>query len=168
MKSWRRFGTVPRDLEVRFPSRTAIFPRNSTTAGVLKPEDFSDIGQTIVLAQEYIGKLRYSPSADYMVYNGSFWEESKPKSQRISQELMDRQLTEVEAELKKAMDVMVKNDAMTLIATLGPKKAADSFNKEQAHSFERYSQAMEYKKYVIERRDTKNITATLKEARLML
>lgn len=113
-------------------------------------------------------KLRYSPSTDYMVYNGSFWEESKPKSQGISQELTDRQLAEVEAELKKAMDVMVKNGAMALLATLGPKKAAESFNKEQARSYERYTQAVEYKKYVIKRRDTKNITATLKEARPML
>ena len=89
-------------------------------------------------------------------------------SQGISQELTDRQLAEVETELKKAMDVMVKNGAMALLATLGPKKAAESFNKEQARSYERYTQAVEYKKYVIKRRDTKNITATLKEARPML
>ena len=74
----------------------------------------------------------------------------------------------MEAELKKAMDVMVKNGAMALLATLGSKKAAESFNKEQACSYERYTQAVEYKKYVIKRRDTKNITATLKEARPML
>lgn len=145
-----------------------IPPEQYNSGCVLRPEDFSDVGQATVLAQEYMDKLRYSPSTDYMVYNGSFWEESKPKSQGISQELTDRQLAEVEAELKKAMDVMVKNGAMALLATLGPKKAAESFNKEQARSYERYTQAVEYKKYVIKRRDTKNITATLKEARPML
>lgn len=145
-----------------------IPPEQYNSGCVLRPEDFSDVGQATVLAQEYMDKLRYSPSTDYMVYNGSFWEESKPKSQGISQELTDRQLAEVEAELKKAMDIMVKNGAMALLATLGPKKAAESFNKEQARSYERYSQAVEYKKYVIKRRDTKNITATLKEARPML
>lgn len=145
-----------------------IPPEQYNSGCVLRPEDFSDVGQATVLAQEYMDKLRYSPSTDYMVYNGSFWEESKPKSQGISQELTDRQLDEVEAELKKAMDVMVKNGAMALLATLGPKKAAESFNKEQARSYERYTQAVEYKKYVIKRRDTKNITATLKEARPML
>ena len=46
----------------------------------LKPMDFSDVGQATVLAMEYKDILRYSPSTDYMVYNGSFWEESKPKS----------------------------------------------------------------------------------------
>ena len=145
-----------------------IPPEQYNSGCVLRPEDFSDVGQATVLAQEYMDRLRYSPSTDYMVYNGSFWEESKPKSQGISQELTDRQLVEVEAELKKAMDVMVKNGAMALLATLGPKKAAESFNKEQARSYERYTQAVEYKKYVIKRRDTKNITATLKEARPML
>lgn len=145
-----------------------IPPEQYNSGCVLRPEDFSDVGQATVLAQEYMDRLRYSPSTDYMVYNGSFWEESKPKSQGISQELTDRQLAEVEAELKKAMDVMVKNGAMALLAALGPKKAAESFNKEQAHSYERYTQAVEYKKYVIKRRDTKNITATLKEARPML
>lgn len=160
--SAKRFGSKVSKQDGYIP------PEQYNSGCVLKPEDFSDVGQATVLAQEYIGKLRYSPSTDYMVYNGSFWEESKPKSQGISQELTDRQLAEVEAELKKAMDVMVKKGAMTLIATLGPKKAADSFNKEQAHSFERYTQAMDYKKYVIKRRDTKSITATLKEARPML
>lgn len=145
-----------------------IPPEQYNSGCVLRPEDFSDVGQATVLAQEYMDRLRYSPSTDYMVYNGSFWEESKPKSQGISQELTDRQLAEVETELKKAMDVMVKNGAMALLATLGPKKAAESFNKEQARSYERYTQAVEYKKYVIKRRDTKNITATLKEARPML
>lgn len=160
--SAKRFGNKVSKQEGYIP------PEQYNSGCVLRPEDFSDVGQATVLAQEYMDKLRYSPSTDYMVYNGSFWEESKPKSQGISQELTDRQLAEVEAELKKAMDVMVKNGAMALLATLGPKKAAESFNKEQARSYERYTQAVEYKKYVIKRRDTKNITATLKEARPML
>lgn len=160
--SAKRFGSKVSKQDGYIP------PEQYNSGCVLRPEDFSDVGQATVLAQEYMDKLRYSPSTDYMVYNGSFWEESKPKSQGISQELTDRQLAEVEAELKKAMDVMVKNGAMALLATLGPKKAAESFNKEQARSYECYTQAVEYKKYVIKRRDTKNITATLKEARPML
>ena len=57
----------------------------------LKPEDFSDVGQAIVLSSEYKVVLRYSPATDYIVYNGSFWEESKPKAQAISQDLTARQ-----------------------------------------------------------------------------
>ena len=134
----------------------------------LKPEDFSDVGQAKVLATEYKDILRYSPSTDYMVYNGSFWEESKPKSQGVSQDLTERQLAEAETEMKKAMDELVKNGGMEILVSVGPKKAVQMFNKQQAHAYEMYEDAVAYKKYAIKRRDTKNIAATLKEARPML
>ena len=134
----------------------------------LKPEDFSDVGQATVLAQEYKDKLRYSPATDYIVYNGSFWEESKPKSQGVSQDLTERQLAEAEAEMKKAMDELVKNGGMEILVSVGPKKAVQMFNKQQAHAYEMYESAEFYKKYAVKRRDTKNIAATLKEARPML
>lgn len=134
----------------------------------LKPEDFSDVGQATVLATEYKDILRYSPSTDYMVYNGSFWEESKPKSQGVSQDLTERQLAEAETEMKKAMDELVKNGGMEILVSVGPKKAVQMFNKQQAHAYEMYEEAVAYKKYAIKRRDTKNIAATLKEARPML
>lgn len=134
----------------------------------LKPEDFSDVGQATVLAMEYKNILRYSPSTDYMVYNGSFWEESKPKSQGVSQDLTERQLAEAEIEMKKAMDEFVKNGGMEILVSVGPKKAVQMFNKQQAHAYEMYEDAVVYKKYAIKRRDTKNIAATLKEARPML
>lgn len=134
----------------------------------LKPNDFSDVGQATVLATEYKDILRYSPSTDYMVYNGSFWEESKPKSQGVSQDLTERQLAEAETEMKKAMDELVKNGGMEILVSVGPKKAVQMFNKQQAHAYEMYEDASVYKKYAIKRRDTKNISATLKEARPML
>lgn len=134
----------------------------------LKPMDFSDVGQATVLANEYAGILRYSPSTDYMVYNGSFWEESKPKSQGISQDLTKRQLLEAETEMKKAMDELVKNGGMEILVSVGPKKAVQMFNKQQAHAYEMYEDAVAYKKYAVKRRDTKNIAATLKEASPML
>lgn len=134
----------------------------------LKPEDFSDVGQATVLATEYKDILRYSPSTDYMVYNGSFWEESKPKSQGVSQDLTERQLAEAETEMKKAMDELVKNGGMEILVSVGPKKAVQMFNKQQTHAYEMYEDAVAYKKYAIKRRDTKNIAATLKEARPML
>lgn len=134
----------------------------------LKPEDFSDVGQATVLAREYKNILSYSPSTDYMVYNGSFWEESKPKAQGISQDLTERQLAESETEIKKAMDKLVKNGGMEIIVSVGAKKALQMFNKEQTHTYEMYENALNYKKYAVKRRDTKCISATLKEARPML
>ncbi len=145
-----------------------ISPEKYNADYKLKPDDFSDVGQATVLAKEYEGILRYSPSTDYMVYNNSYWEESKPKSQGVSQNLTERQLEEAEVEMKKAMDELVKNGGMEILVSVGPKKAEQMFNKQQAHAFEQYTQAIEYKKYAIKRRDSKYIAATLKEARPML
>ena len=134
----------------------------------LKPSDYSDVGQATVLAREYEGKLRYSPSTDFLVYNGRFWEESKPKAQAVAQELTTRQLEEAETEIKKATDDMMKNGAWELLASMGPKKAAMAFSSEQARSFQKYENATTYRNYAIKRRDSKYITAALKEAHPMV
>lgn len=134
----------------------------------LKPSDYSDVGQATVLAREYEGKLRYSPSTDFLVYNGRFWEESKPKAQAVVQELTTRQLEEAETEIKKATDEMMKNGAWELLASMGPKKAAMAFSSEQARSFQKYENATAYRNYAIKRRDSKYITAALKEAHPMV
>ena len=134
----------------------------------LKPSDYSDVGQATVLARDYEGKLRYSPSTDFLVYNGRFWEESKPKAQAVAQELTTRQLEEAETEIKKATDEMMKNGAWELLASMGPKKAAMAFSSEQARSFQKYENATTYRNYAIKRRDSKYITAALKEAHPMV
>lgn len=134
----------------------------------LKPSDYSDVGQATVLAREYEGKLRYSPSTDFLVYNGRFWEESKPKAQAVAQELTTRQLEEAETEIKKATDEMMKNGAWELLASMGPKKAAMAFSSEQARSFQKDENATTYRNYAIKRRDSKYITAALKEAHPMV
>ncbi|QSX09559.1 primase C-terminal domain-containing protein [Alkalibacter rhizosphaerae] len=145
-----------------------ILPEEYNVELELKPGDFSDVGQASVLAKEYEGKLRYSPSTDYIVYNGSFWEESKPKSQAIAQELTTRQLEEAQKEIRKALDEMYRNGAMDIITSIGLKKAPSAFNKLQARSFEKYEDANKYRNYAIKRRDSKYIAASLKEARPML
>ena len=77
----------------------------------LKPTDYSDVGQATVLSREYEAKLRYTPSTDFLVYNGGFWEESKPKAQAVAQELTTRQLEEAETEIRKTTAEMMKNGA---------------------------------------------------------
>ena len=145
-----------------------ISPEQYNQALQLKPSDYSDVGQATVLAREYEGKLRYSPSTDFLVYNCRFWEESKPKAQAVAQELTTRQLEEAETEIKKATDEMMKNGAWELLASMGPKKAAMAFSSEQARSFQKYENATTYRNYAIKRRDSKYITAALKEAHPMV
>ncbi|MDN8660499.1 DNA primase, partial [Staphylococcus aureus] len=73
----------------------------------LEPTDYSDLGQATVLAREYECKLHYSPSTGYLVYNGSYWEESKPKAQGVIHALTERQLEESETEIEKRTKEMV-------------------------------------------------------------
>lgn len=132
------------------------------------PEDFSDVGQAIVLSREYMDRLRFSPATDYIVFNGSFWEESQPNAQGIAQELTARQLEEAETEIQRCMKEMSDNGAWAMLAAMGAKKAMAAFNEAQRRSFEKYERAEAYRKYAIKRRDTKYISAALKEARPMI
>lgn len=145
-----------------------ISPEQYNAGFELKPDDFSDVGQAKVLAREYSESLRYSPSTGYLVYNGSFWEESDPLSQAVAQDLTTRQLAEAEIEIKKRLKEMEQNGAFAILAQMGAKKAMVAFNDVQAHSFEMYEDALNYKKYAIKRRDSKYISSALKEVRPMV
>ena len=158
---------------VKFGAKVAaqegyIPPEQYNQDFLLMPEDFSDVGQAIVLSREYMDRLRFSPATDYIVFNGSFWEESQPNAQGIAQELTARQLEEAETEIQRCMKEMSDNGAWAMLAAMGAKKAMAAFNEAQRRSFEKYERAEAYRKYAIKRRDTKYISAALKEARPMI
>lgn len=158
---------------VKFGAKVAaqegyIPPEQYNQDFLLMPEDFSDVGQAIVLSREYMDRLRFSPATDYIVFNGSFWEESQPNAQGIAQELTARQLEEAETEIQRCMKEMSENGAWAMLAAMGAKKAMPAFSEAQRRSFEKYERAETYRKYAIKRRDTKYISAALKEARPMI
>ena len=158
---------------VKFGAKVAaqegyIPPEQYNQDFLLMPEDFSDVGQAIVLSREYMDRLRFSPATDYIVFNGSFWEESQPTAQGIAQELTARQLEEAETEIQRCMKEMSDNGAWAMLAAMGAKKAMAAFSEAQRRSFEKYERAETYRKYAIKRRDTKYISAALKEARPMI
>ena len=161
------------DSAVKFGAKVAaqegyIPPEQYNQDFLLMPEDFSDVGQAIVLSREYMDRLRFSPATDYIVFNGSFWEESQPNAQGIAQELTARQLEEAETEIQRCMKEMSENGAWAMLAAMGAKKAMAAFSEAQRRSFEKYERAETYRKYAIKRRDTKYISAALKEARPMI
>ena len=161
-KSALKFGKQVSSQEGYIP------PEKYNSEMELEPEDYSDVGQAVVLANEYKDALRYSPSTDFLFYNGSYWEESKPKAQGVAQELTFKQLEEAEVEIEKTMNEMKENGALDLIIAMGKKKAENIFDDEQKRSFSKYEKAMEYKKYAIQRRDSRRIASGLKEAQPML
>lgn len=145
-----------------------IAPEKYNLGLKLVPYDFTDVGQAKVLVEEYKDKMRFSTSTKFLVYNGSFWEESELKAQLVAQELSERQLEEAESQIEKLMQEMVKNGAMEILASVGAKKAVGIFNKVQALSYKQYEAALDYKKYALKRRDSRNITTALKEVSPMI
>ena len=132
------------------------------------PEDYTDVGQAEVLARVSGGELRYSPATDYICYNGAYWEESKHGAQAVAQRLTANQLEEATTAAEDAWAVLTKNGAAEILAAMSKKKAESMLTREQTAAYVKYKKAAEYKAFALDRRGSRNITNTLKEARPML
>lgn len=113
--------------------------------------DFSDVAEGRLFAKEYGDRVLYNAAFGWMVYDGMRWKSDADSDARgLAQELTDRQLD-------FANDLIVnaaKNRANAATGTTSEIEAADKAAKK----------ADEFLKYIVKRRDTKRITATLTEA----
>lgn len=133
-----------------------------------KPSDFSDVGQAMVLSKYFGSELRYSPATHYIRYSENYWQETEPGAQAVAQELTRRQLEEASRDLLAAMKALKDNGAQEIIDTTSKNKAVSLFSNEQAEAYEAFLSAKAYQAFAIKRRESKNITATLREAHPML
>ena len=133
-----------------------------------KPEDYSDVGQAEVMAKHFQNELRYSPATHFIRYRGHYWQESEPGAQAVAHELTRRQLNEAEKQLINAHMKLKQKGIMDVIAGLSSKKIEATLDEEQMDLFKEYREAITYKDYAIHRRESKCITATLKEIRPMI
>ena len=132
------------------------------------PEDYSDVGQAKVFAKFYKDRVRYSPSTDYLVYDGVCWQESKPKAQAAVHKFTDEQLKEADKQIGSTKKLMDKTGATELLLQHGRTSALGLFSKEQTKAYELHESALKYKQFVIKHRDSKYVSATLTEARPMV
>ena len=133
-----------------------------------KPDDFSDVGQAEVLAKHFSGELRYSPATHYIRYNGRYWQETEPGAQAVAHELTRRQLKEASSDMMNALAALKTCGAQEILDNNSKAKAEGMMNENQAEAYQAFLAAKAYQSYVIQRRASKNITATLKESRPML
>ncbi len=158
---------------VKFGKRTFIVgenylsPEEYNNPTPRKPEDYTDVGQAYVFAKYCRPFVRYSSATDYTVYNGICWEESKPRSQAALQQFTDAQLEEAEKHLKYTEERMESTGANAVIAEHG-KNALEFMTEEQKTAFYAHQGAIAYRKFVLQRRDSKYLVATLREARPMV
>ena len=132
-----------------------------------KPDDYSDVGQAYAFAKHCRDYVRYSPATDYIVYDGICWQESKPRSQAAMQQFTDAQLAEAEKYLEFTEERMEETGAKTVIVAHG-KNASEFMTEEQKAALFAQRDAVAYRKFVLQRRDSKYQVAALREARPMV
>lgn len=130
-----------------------------------KPTDYSDVGQATVLATYFHNELRYSTATHFIKYQGNYWKEYEPGAHEVAHELTRRQLAEADSQIMKAHKVLETNGILDLIAGLSSKKIEATLDDNQMNLFKVYLEALKYREFVMSRRDSRYITATLKEVR---
>lgn len=133
------------------------------------PADFTDVGQATVLAKFFSNELRYSPGTDFIRYKENYWQESKSGAQAVVHELTRRQLLEADRLIIHYRKELEKCGAQQLMNTASSnKKAIDAMNDAQLEVFKKYKDACKYRDFVLSRRESNYISATLKEVKPMV
>lgn len=133
-----------------------------------KPEDYSDVGQAEVLGKYFSSELRYSPATHFIRYSDHYWQESEPGAQAVAHELTRRQLKEAGNDLMEALTKMKSSGAQTILDSTSKSKAEQLMNEQQLEAYQDFLAAKAYQTFAIKRRDSKNITSTLRESRPIL
>lgn len=132
------------------------------------PDDRTDVGEARLLGRHFERELRYSPATDYLRYDGSCWQETKPGAQAVVHALTDLQLEEAESAVADALEKMTACGAQELLTANTRKKAESMMSDAQMDAYKNFLEAESYRNFALKRRESKSITATLKEARPIL
>ncbi len=127
----------------------------SDTDEFLKPSDYTDVGESNVLAAEYGVKMRHSAATKFIVYDGQTWIENEARARGCLHELTGRQLDEhfpVMTEAAKRLDAAEKNGNKALIAAA----QAD------------YDNALLYQKFILRCRNSRTISGIMREVQTPL
>lgn len=121
------------------------------------------------MAKYFAGELRYSPATHYIRYVDNHWKETESCAQAVAHELTRRQLEEASMEIMKALVRMDECGAQEILDSVSSrKKAVSLMNDEQTEALEALNAANTYRAFIMRCRESKNVSAVLKEARPML
>lgn len=163
------------ELEAIWRSAVKFYQRVSQEEGYLtpeqfnsdyqyKPDDYSDVGQALALSEHYSDKLCYSGATEYLVYNGNFWDESDTQAIGVIRDLTDKQMEEVELNIKKYTQLLKENGGLQLLDNLSKKKALDAMTEEQSKIYKKLQEAFNYREFVLKRRNQNYIHGALRIA----
>jgi P4 family phage/plasmid primase-like protien len=157
---WQERGDYRRmTIDRAFNDCKAIYeppkPSSASEDFTLKPGDFTDVGESNVLAVEYGGVLRHSAATKFIVYNGKVWVENEARARRCLHELTERQLGEHLPMLVKAagkLESAKENGNNALIA----------------EAEEEYKNAVLYHKFILRCRNSNAISGVMREVQTPL
>lgn len=141
---------------------------NEFARASLKPSDFSDIGQAKVLVREYGDELCYTDATDYLRFNGEYWVESKQLAVGAMEEFLDLQLADAMDEVEQTLEVLTAGGVSRDVVKAGGKKFEKTLEGEQLEAYRAYLSAVDYRSFVLKRRDMKYVTSALQAAKPML
>ena len=121
----------------------------------LKPSDFTDVGESLVLAGEYGETLRHSAATKFIVFDGRVWIENEARARGCLHELTKRQLDEHLPALIQASEKLAN--------------AKKDGNKDLISAAEtEYDAALLYQKFILRCRNSKNISGVMREVQTPL
>lgn len=147
---------------------TYIPPEEYNDETSYKPEDYTDVGQAETLAKHFQNELRYSPATHFIRYRGHFWQETEPGAQSVVHELTSRQLKEANFKIHNLTEKLKQNGVSDLVNGKLPPKLVENLNDKVLEIYKELQDAYSYRSFILNRRQSKYITATLKEVRPMI
>lgn len=160
--SARRFAKKVQSQEGYIP------PDKFKPGSPLKPADYSDIGQAKVVAMDCANELAYSTGTDFLVYDGTRWVESKPKSVGCMENFLDRQLADAKQAVAKAKEELMKLGVAEQVINAGGKALEKQIQDSQMKAYMAYLGAVSYYAFVMKRRDIKYINSALMAVKPMV
>ncbi len=145
-----------------------IPPDKYKGVGSLKPADYSDIGQAKMVALDCGQELAYTTGTDFIVYDGTRWVESKPKSIGCMESFLDRQLEDAKAALERAKENLLRLGVAEQAINAGGKALEKQIQADQMKAYLAYLGALSYYAFAMKRRDYKYINSALMAVRPMV
>ncbi len=134
----------------------------------LRPTDYTDIGQAKVLCLDAAGELAYTAGMGFLCYNGRFWEASDVKADGLAVRFLDRQLEDALANLSATRDALIASGIPEELVRAGGRALEKSISMEQLPLYSAYASALEYHRFVLQRRNMKYVRSALDAAKPML
>lgn len=140
----------------------------SERAAALRPSDYTDIGQAKVLCMDLAGELAYTASMGFLCYNGRYWEASDVKADGLAARFLDRQLRDADETLASARGTLTASGVPEELVAIGGRALEKEITREQRPAYIAYVSALEYRRFVLQRRNMKFVKSALDAAKPML